>query len=482
MLDHVLLWLNGRRHEVRGRDVFLSLSDFIRRTLGLTGTKIVCSEGDCGACTVLIGRPAEEGDRLIYRPIDSCIQFVFQLDGAHVVTVEGLGSETEPSPVQRAMIENHGSQCGFCTPGFVVAMTGLLEDCAELDESTMRCGLTGNLCRCTGYMPIIDAGRRIDVSQHHRTEQMYPSPPMLSENAQRQKQAIEVRAEWDSSEHVFCSPPDLDEALRFLAANPDATIVAGATDIGVRINKTQVIPRKILDLNRVAELEGVAIENGELVIGSRASWTAIEEICEQAVPEFYKIVSLFGAPQIRHVGTIGGNIANASPIADSLPFLFVMGAMLELRSNRGSRQVNINDFYKGYKKFDLQPGELIAEVRVPLPAADELLKLYKVSRRRDLDIASFTAAIRMRVDGDTIADAAIAFGAVGPTVIRARKTEDFLRGQPLDEETLRRAGEIAVAEIMPISDVRGAADFRCQLTRNILLKFYHETEGAAAPA
>lgn len=481
MLDHILIWVNGRRHEVRGREAFLSLSDYLRRVHGLTGTKIVCSEGDCGACTVLIGRTAEDGERLVYRPIDSCIQFMFQLDGTHIVTVEGLGGEKEPSPVQQAMIECHGSQCGFCTPGFVVAMTGLLEDCDELDESAMRCGLTGNLCRCTGYSPIIDAGRKVDVSQHQRVDDLYPDAQMLREFAERRGRPIEVSAEWDDEEHSFTSPPDLDTALACLGAHPDAMIVAGATDIGVRINKSLSIPRQILDLNRVAELEGVALENGELALGSRASWTAIEGVCQDNVPEFHKIVSVFGAPQIRHVGTIGGNIANASPIADSLPFLFVMDAMLELRSAGGRRRVNINDFYKGYKKFDLRPGELIAQVRIPLPAEDELLRLYKVSRRRDLDIASFTAAIRIRLDGDTIADAAVAFGAVGPTVIRARKTESFLRSRPLNEDTMRIAGDVAVAEITPISDVRGAADYRYQLTRNVLLKFYHETQSVAVP-
>jgi xanthine dehydrogenase small subunit len=461
---------------VRGRDAFLSLSDYLRRVCGLTGTKIVCSEGDCGACSVLIGRTAADGSRLIYRPIDSCIQFLFQLDGTHIVTVEGLGGETDPSVVQRAMIECHGSQCGFCTPGFVVAMTGLLEECNELDESAMRCGLTGNLCRCTGYTPIIDAGRHIDISQHHRAEELFPSAHMVGEFAARRAQPIEVRAEWDEREHLFMSPPNLDAALESLGAHPDATIVAGATDIGVRINKSLAIPAKILDLNRVDELAGVAIEDGVLILGSRASWTAIEEICEKAVPEFYKIVSVFGAPQIRHVGTIGGNIANASPIADSLPFLFVMDAMLELRSAGGSRQVNINDFYKGYKKFDLRPDELITQVRIPLPAEDEQLRLYKVSRRRDLDISTFTAAIRMRLDGDSIAEVAIALGAVGPTVIRARKTEAFLRRRLFDEETMRLAGDVAFDEISPISDVRGAADYRYQLTRNILLKFFHETQ------
>ena len=160
MLDHLLVWVNGHRHEVRGREAFLSLSDYLRRVCGLTGTKIVCSEGDCGACSVLIGRAAADGSRLVYRPVDSCIQFLFQLDGTHIVTIEGLGGEADPSAVQQAMIECHGSQCGFCTPGFVVAMTGLLEDRDELDESAMRCGLTGNLCRCTGYTSIIDAGRQ----------------------------------------------------------------------------------------------------------------------------------------------------------------------------------------------------------------------------------------------------------------------------------------------------------------------------------
>jgi xanthine dehydrogenase small subunit len=472
--------MNGRRHEVRGRDAFLSLSDFLRRKQGLVGTKIVCSEGDCGACTVLIGRVAADGSRMVYRPVDSCIQFMFQLDGTHVVSVEGLGGEASPSAVQEAMIECHGSQCGFCTPGFVVAMTGLLEDRDELNETSMRCGLTGNLCRCTGYTPIIEAGAKVDIDQHERMASKYPADAMISDFARRQHESIEVRAEWESRLHVCTSPADVGGALAFLKVHPDATIVAGATDMGVRFNKTMSVPATILDLNRVAELDGVSVDNGELVLGSRASWTALEHVCEARLPEFHKIIRLFGAPQIRHVGTIGGNIANASPIADSLPFLYVMEAVLELRSANGCRLVNINEFYKGYKKLDMRPGELIARVRVPLPVDGELLRLYKVSRRRDLDISSFTAAIRLRLDGETISEAAIAFGAVGPMVIRARKTEEFLRGRLLDEDTMRQAGDVAIAEIAPISDVRGAADYRYQLTKNILLKFYHETWHLAA--
>ena len=194
------------------------------------------------------------------------------------------------------------------------------------------------------------------------------------------------------------------------------------------------------------------------------------------------MLQLFGAPQIRHVGTIAGNIANASPIADSLPFLFVMEATLVLASQSGRREVNINEFYHGYKKLELKPGELIVEVRILLPAADELLQLYKVSRRRDLDISGFTAAVRMQLDGESIKQASIAFGAVGPTVLRAKQTERFLVGEPLTLETMQTAGDIAVSEVTPIDDVRGSAEYRRQLTRNVLLKFYHQTQSRLTPA
>jgi xanthine dehydrogenase small subunit len=476
MLDHLLVFVNGRRHEIRGPDAFRSLSDYLRCVQGLVGTKIVCSEGDCGACTVLIGRAAADGSRLVYRPVDSCIQFMFQLDGAHVVTIEGLGSEASPSAVQQAMIDRHGSQCGFCTPGFVVMMTGLLEERDALDDVELRCGLTGNLCRCTGYTPILEAGSNIDIAHHERMERRHPSEAFFAEIAGRRPQTIEVRAEWDGEQHCFASPPNLNTALEFLRAYPEATIIAGATDVGVRVNKSRTLPRTILDLNRIAELDHLAVENGELVLGARASWSAIECVCKDIVPEFYHILTRFGGPQIRHAGTIGGNIANASPIADSLPFLHVMDAVVELTSLIGTRNVPITQFYKGYKQLDLRPGELITRVRVPLPTHDDLLRLYKISRRRDLDIASFTAAIRIRLDGETIDEAAIAFGAVGPTVIRARKTESFLRGRYFDEDTLRVAGDVAGDEISPISDVRGTADYRYQLTRKILLKFYHESQ------
>ncbi len=504
---HLVLFLNGKRREVHGGDCFLSLSDFLRYRLALVGTKIVCSEGDCGSCTVLVGR--SEGNAFRYQPIDSCIRWMFQLDGMHVITVEGLAGAQAEHPlngtvettvgqnrnaatreltsVQQAMVDCHGSQCGFCTPGFVMAMTGLCESANghALTEDDWRHGLTGNLCRCTGYTPILKAGVQIAASRVAKLNELYPPAAMLAALKPLEADAIDLRADWAGTTRRAYCPTTIDQAIAFRRDNPQAKVIAGATDVGVQMNKRLIEPDVFLDLNRVAELEGARIvetDDGKRVLmaEARATWTELLELLEKEVPQFGEILSVFGSPQIRHAGTIGGNIINASPIADSLPFLFVMEAELELAGPTERRRVNINNFYHGYKEFDLRPDELLASVRVPLPAEDEILRLFKISRRRDLDISTFTAAVRLRLDSDQISSAAIAYGAVAPTVLRLPKTERFLVGREFSEETMRRAGDIAVSEISPISDVRGSKDYRLQLARNVLLKFYHEQQLAMA--
>ncbi len=496
--NHLLLFLNGKRREVHGGDCFLSLSDYLRYRYGLVGTKIVCSEGDCGSCTVLIGRP--EGKAFHYRPVDSCIQFMFQLDGTHVVSVEGLngrppegegkhGANVEMTAVQHAMIHCHGSQCGFCTPGFVVAMTGLCEEANgyKPTEEDWRHGLTGNLCRCTGYTPILEAGRHIASQEIKKLNELYRPAAMLKELAAVAKDAVELHSADDEirPERRACCPTTLAQAIEYRRAHPQCKVVAGATDVGVQLNKRVIEPAMFLDLNRVAELEKLEVDQTPdggraIVAGARASWTQLLELCQDEVPQFAEILSVFGSPQIRHVGTIGGNIINASPIADSIPFLFVTEAELELAGPSGRRKVNINNFYQGYKKFDLKSDELLASIRIPLPQPSEILRLFKVTRRRDLDISTFTAAVRLKLDGDTISQAAVSYGAVAPTVLRLRKTEQFLTGKPFTDETMDEAGEQAIAEITPISDVRGTADYRYQLARNVLLKLYHEQQLATA--
>lgn len=476
MREQLVLYVNGRRLEVAGSDAFLPLSEFLRTRLRLTGTKVVCAEGDCGSCSVLVGRNDLVTGSLDYRAVDSCIQLMFQLDGTHIVTVEGLRNGEELSPVQRSMVELHGSQCGYCTPGFVVAMTGLLENKTQPTEDEWRCGLTGNLCRCTGYTSILAAGRQAASVPQQSIAELYPDQEMCAEFAQLASKPLTIR----SPAQLIFSPVKLPAATEFLAANPAAKIVAGGTDVGVQINKRIIAPEKFLDLNRIPELTSVAVAGNQIVCGARACWIDLEAICKSEVPEFAAIISIFGSPQIRHVGTIGGNIVNASPIADALPFLFVTDAELAIAGPQGSRTVNINSFYHGYRKTDLKPGELLKHIRIPLPTANQQLSLYKVSRRRDLDISTFTAAILLDVVGEQIQEARIALGAVGPTVLRAKRTEAFLRGKPFSEAVMQAAGELAVEEVTPISDVRGSADFRWQLTRNVFLKFFHERRSAAA--
>ena len=418
------------------------------------------------------GAPCSLQGLLHYDVMDSCIAFVFQLDLAHVVTVEGLAENGRLTPVQQAMIRCHGSQCGFCTPGFVVAMTGLLESHERLDVNCLRDGLTGNLCRCTGYTPIITAGCELDHTAHQRIDDRFP-PALMQADFDRHG-LTEVRVHDGQSGRVMFAPRALDRATAIKQQQPEARLVAGATDVGVQVNKGASLARTILDLHRITELRTIQITDDEVIAGALTTWTDLEAACRQQLPEFYRIVRLFGSPQIRNLGTLGGNIANGSPIADSLPFLYVMESELDLVSSTASRTVNINDFYIGYKQCDLRPTELISRVRIPRPDDRDRLRLFKVSRRRDLDISTLTAALRLRLEGDRIRRAAIALGGVGPNIIRARRTEAFLVNQDWTLETARAAGDVAVSEIRAISDVRGTADYRRQLTRNIFLKLYYE--------
>ncbi len=485
MRDHFVLLVNGKRHVVAGARAALTLSAFLREELSLVGTKIVCSEGDCGACSVLVGRPSTDGDQLEYRTVDSCIVFLYQLDGCHIVTVEGLKRSGVLSNVQMSMVDHHGSQCGFCTPGFVVAMHGLVEGrqnsgktngepAASLSEAELRYGLSGNLCRCTCYVQILEAGAAVNAAGGTRLRDTYPEADMLAEFAQLAEQS--VLAEWHDGQQerrVFL-PRTVDEAVKFKSRYPDAKIVCGATDVGVQRNHRRIDPESILCLNAVKGFDDIAEEDGCLVIGAGARWSEIERCVEHRVPEYYQILTRFGSPQIRNMGTLGGNLANASPIADSLPFHYVTDSQLGLVSVRGTRRVAVTDFYQGYKQLAMEPDELIAAVHTPLPADDELLKLYKVSKRRDMDISTVTAAVLLKLDGETIASARLALGGVGATVVRLPKAERLLAGRPFTATTMREAGCTARGEITPISDVRASAEYRSQLAENLLAKSYYD--------
>jgi xanthine dehydrogenase small subunit len=491
MRDHVVFYVNGLRRRADAATALRTLSDYLRLALGeedstrLTGTKIACAEGDCGACTVLVGEVAANGKELVYKSIDACIAFVFQMDGRHVVTVEGLGGTAELTAIQSAMVDGHGSQCGFCTPGFVMALHGVAEEHATagtkgcLHSEQLRSGLSGNLCRCTGYQQILDAAQSIAPEAIERLGSRYGSKALIDDLKELASELVEIAPNHvanGSPAPVVAIPKTVDDLLAARSKFPEARLVAGATDLGVQYNHGKFTPQQVIYTGAIDELREVRVEHGQLMIGATARWSDILPVVREHAPHYAEVLERFGSPQIRHAGTLAGNLINASPIADSIPFHLVCEAALRLRSARSERVVAMGDFYLGYKKLDLQPGEILVSIDTPLPPVDVELRLYKVSKRRDMDISTVTAAFWLRELNGKVAEARIAAGGVGPVVVRLVKAERSLVGKGLSLESMRDAGRIARTEIKPISDVRGAADYRLQLIENLFAKCFHDLQ------
>jgi len=484
MRDHLLIYLNGHPLRVSGDDAFLTVTDFVRRRQRLTGTKVVCAEGDCGSCAALIGRVSPDGKRLEYAPVTACIVSMFQLDACHLVTIEGLRVGRELNPIQQSMVSCHGAQCGFCTPGIVVCLYDLMQDGRPIDDQSVRRGLTGNLCRCTGYDSIIRAALQTDRKTLKSIQQLYPPAPILKALAAAAEQELRI----DTTDRRFYKPLTVEQAAQFRAQNPACAIVSGATDVGVQRNKGTRRIAVAMSTAGLAPLRQITVDGESLCVGAGASLTQLQQAARARLPELAEFLEWFGSTMIRNAATLAGNLVNASPIGDTIPALFVLEAQLELAGPQARRWVNINQFYSGYRQTVLGAGEIVASVRIPLLAAGDFYKLYKVSKRKDLDISGFGAAFWMRRSGRSITDIRIAYGGVGPTVLRLPRTEQLLRGRVGSLELFEQAGVVAREEISPISDVRGSADYRRTLAGNILLRFWHDldqgesTDGSGPPA
>lgn len=480
MRDYILLYINGKEHRIRGEQAFVPITDYLRYEQGACGTKVVCAEGDCGACTALIGRlgagsggsGAGDADAgLVYRAINSCIQFVYQLDCTHVITIEGLKLDAQLNAVQQSFVDCHGAQCGYCTPGFIVSLCGMYNRRCPVDMQTVKEELTGNLCRCTGYESIMKSALAIDEARLFNADRQYPPAEMIKAFKEHSSTPILIKA----GERTFCNPVTIGAATKFKAEHPGTVIVSGGTDVSVNINKRGFTPTHVLSTSNLPDLTEIVVREGVLEVGARASLRELELFVTDLIPEFYKVLWVFGSPQIRCAGTIAGNIANASPIGDTLPFLFVADAEVEVTGTAGSRRIKINDLYVGYKTLTLKADELITKIFIPVPVKSDLLKIYKVSKREQLDISSFGAAIKLKRTNGKISDVRIAYGGIAATVVRMKKTEAFLEGKEFALSSFKEAGLVARSEITPLSDVRGSSDFRYQLAENILLKFFYET-------
>jgi xanthine dehydrogenase small subunit len=451
--------------------------EYLRSLPGHTGTKEGCAEGDCGACTVVIAEP--EGDRLRYAPVDSCLMLLPMLHGRQLITVENLREpDTRLHPVQEAMVEFHGSQCGFCTPGIVMSLFALSRRGGPGAGGGVRTALAGNLCRCTGYRPIIDAAHAIpppDQQDHFRQQE--------ADVLRRLREIRRASIRLDSPRTVYHRPADLSEALKLRAAHPDAVIVNGATDVALRLTKLhQEIPL-ILDLSGVDELRRVDDTREGLTFGSGVTISRIHDLSKGRYPAIADYTSLFGSLQIRSMATIGGNIGTASPVGDSLPVLMAHDAEIELMSTHGTRRVAASAFATGYRKTACAPVELITAVRIVRPERGTTIRWYKVSRRRDVDIATVSAAFRLTRDsGGRVERIVLAYGGMADRTRRAARAEEFLQGRSWDRNSVEQAMAVIDGDFTPLSDVRGSAAFRRAAARNLLLKFWSDTHASGVPA
>jgi xanthine dehydrogenase small subunit len=451
----------------------LTVLEYLRRNERRTGTKEGCAEGDCGACTVVLSEPDGEGG-LKHRAVNSCIQFVSVLHGRQLTTVEDIAPNGTLHPIQQALVEKHGSQCGFCTPGFVMQLyAGWLEG-ALTDRQSVKDWLAGNLCRCTGYGPIIDAGVGAGRAA-------LPSGEAESDAARRlfrldDRQMLHLK---HGDQQVFI-PRMSDELAEVYAKYPDATLVAGATDVGLWVTKQHRHLRTLIDVTRVADLSRVTESEGGLTIGATVSHRNATAALGLVHPDLGELLRRFASIQIRNAGTVGGNIANGSPIGDLPPALIALDARLTLRRGNERRQIPLEDFFIAYGKQDRAPGEFVEWVFVPRLPANARFACYKLSKRFDQDISAVMGAFLVRIERGKIADARLAFGGMAAIPKRAAAAEAALTGRPFDAAAVESAVTALAGDFAPLTDMRASAAYRLKAAQNLLRRFQLETAGEKA--
>ncbi|KKB12244.1 FAD-binding molybdopterin dehydrogenase [Devosia geojensis] len=475
--DHTRFFLNDAYVELADVPARRTVLEWIRQDLALCGTKEGCAEGDCGACTVLVGRIDPAGD-LVYRSVNACITFVASLDGAHLVTVEGISSDAELHPVQQSMVDNHASQCGFCTPGIVMSLYADWLDNPMPSVADVERNLQGNLCRCTGYQPILRAAQSIADYGDAADERLNTGRAAMRDKLLALRDRDRVVTGTGASLAIL--PRGADDLAEVLLEMPEATIVSGATDIGVWVTKFLREPSVMVFLSHVDDLDGIIVEGDSLVIGARTSYSSAEAAITRHLPQLSELWSRIGGRQVRNAGTIGGNIANGSPIGDTPPPLIALGATLTLRRGGERRQVPLEDFFIDYGRQDRLPGEFIESVTVPLPQAGEHFAAYKVSKRLDEDISSVLGAFRLRLEDGLVSDIAIAYGGMAGTPKRARQMEAVLIAKPWTRATVDSAAQALPFDFSPLSDWRASSEYRMIAAQNLLVRFWAEMQGMPA--
>ena len=467
--------LDGRVVEATDAGPATTLLQYLRGPLGRCGTKEGCAEGDCGACTVVVGEPRDGTMR--WRAVNSCIRFVGTLDGKEVVTVESLRApDGTLHPVQQAMVDAHGSQCGFCTPGFVMSLFALYLEREAVTREEATTALSGNLCRCTGYRPILDAAMRMHS---------LPAPAHWSRNAARAPERVETLTRLASDRDAatlpgFVAPRTIEALAAALVAAPDSLLLAGGTDIGLWSTKQLRELPPIVYLGDVEGLEAIRESAPALEIGAAASLADAYAAIVARYPMLRELAERFGSVPVRNSGTLCGNLGNGSPIGDSMPVLIALGATLVLRHGDRERELPLEAFYRKYRVTALERGEFIRAVRVPLPDGRRVAS-YKVSKRVDQDISAVCGGFALRLGADgRVVEARIAYGGMAEIPKRATNAEGALAGRPFNLEAVRAAQVALARDFTPLDDFRASAAYRLQVAGALLERFLHETQGTHA--
>ncbi|MEA3066075.1 MAG: xanthine dehydrogenase small subunit [Sphingomonadales bacterium] len=440
--------LDGEAIEAEAADPTATVLDYLRYSLRRTGTKEGCAEGDCGACTVLLGELAGEG--VEWRAVNACILFLPMLDGKALRTVESLGGN---HPVQREMIERHGSQCGFCTPGFVMSLYGRSLGAVGTVGVPVGDVIAGNLCRCTGYGPILAAGEAVPVA-------------VEADDAT----AEALRALKPASGH----PASADDLADLLLASPGTRIVAGATDVGLWVTKQLRDLGPTVFIGDIPDLRRIEEGPEALTLGAAVRYSEAREALARLHPDLGELVRRIGGVQVRNAGTIGGNIANGSPIGDMPPALIALGAELTLRRGAERRTLALEDFFLGYGRQDLLPGEFVEGVRIPRPSPDMLIRIVKLSKRFDSDISGVCGAFALRIEDGVVAQARVAFGGMAGIPARAPGCEAALTGRAWTEANVEAAAQALANDYEPLDDLRGSAGYRRKVAANLLRRIWAE--------